>query len=179
MLSSQLNIENHCELPTSPQNLLKQLDDWQITYDLHHHRAVYTVEESQDVDAMISGTACRNMFLADKKKRMFLISLANETKVDLKKLPDVLGCGRLSFGSPDRLWRYLGVRPGSVCPFSIINDTEKQVTLILDHWMMQQERVNFHPLLNTMTVGLVPHGLTTFVKNLDHPFQIVDLSLAA
>lgn len=166
-------------LPTAPETVLEKLSDLSISYDLHHHEAVFTVAESDALDADITGTHCRNMFVRDKKKRMFLISLANETKVDLKKLQDVLNCGRLSFGSADRLWEFLGVRPGSVCPFSIINDTEHKVTLILDAWMMKQERVNFHPLLNTMTVGLAPDGLKTFADNLNHPCKIVDLSAAA
>lgn len=166
------------DLPTSPQDLMQIFDQQGIEYELHHHRAVFTVEESRDIDTQIPGTHCRNMFVRDKKENMFLISLANETKVDLKKLQDVLDCGRLSFGSPDRLWRYLGVRPGSVCPFSIVNDTDKAVTLILDGWMMEQERVNFHPLLNTMTVGMKPDFLRHFAENLEHPFQVMDLTVA-
>lgn len=164
------------DLPTSPQDLMQMFDQQGIAYTLHHHRAVFTVEESSSIDTQIPGTHCRNMFVRDKKHRMFLISLANETQVDLKKLQTVLDCGRLSFGSPARLWQYLGVRPGSVCPFSIINDTDKEVTLILDHWMMQQERVNFHPLRNTMTVGMKPDFLQHFAENIGHPFKVVDLS---
>ncbi len=167
------------DLPTAPEQLLAHFDKLSIVYDLHHHDAVFTVEESSAIDKGIEGTHCRNMFVRDKKKRMFLISLANETKVDLKKVQDLLGCGRLSFGSADRLWQYLGVRPGSVCPYSIINDTDQEVTLILDQWMMEQERVNFHPLLNTMTVGMSPASLIKFVESIKHPYQIVDLSPAA
>jgi Ala-tRNA(Pro) deacylase len=165
-------------LPTSPDALLEKLDNLGISYDLYHHEAVYTVAESEAIDAKIPGTHCRNMFLRDKKKRMFLLTLANETQVDLKQMETILNCARLSFGSPDRLWQYLGVRPGSVCPFAVINDTEQQVPLILDEWMMQQKRINFHPLLNTMTVGLAPEGLLKFVESIGHSFQICCLNKA-
>ncbi len=168
--------EEHAPLPTSPDALMQTFDQIGVSYDLYHHEAVFTVAESDKVDAKIPGTHCRNMFLRDKKKRMFLVSLANETLVDLKKLEKVLGCARLSFGSPERLWENLGVRPGSVCPYAIINDAEKNVTLILDAWMMAQERVNFHPLINTMTVNTPPQGIQTFATHLNHPFQIMDLS---
>ena len=179
MNDAQRKIEGEqAPLPTSPETLMEVFDKIGISYDLHHHEAVFTVAESEKVDAGIAGTHCRNMFLRDKKKRMFLVSLANETEVDLKKLEKVLGCGRLSFGSADRLWENLGVRPGSVCPYSIINDTAKNVTLILDAWMMDQERVNFHPLVNTMTVNTSPDELRKFAEHLEHPYQITDLSPA-
>lgn len=165
-------------LPTSPETVIELFDQLGIPYDLSHHKAVFTVAESEDVDAEIPGTHCRNMFLRDKKKKMFLLSLANETEVDMKKLPDVIGSGRLSFGSPDRLWENLGVRPGSVCPYSVINNTDKNVPLILDAWMMEQERVNFHPLINTMTIGTSPDAIIKFVEHLGHPYHILDLSPA-
>ena len=76
---------------------------------------------------------------------MFLVVAANETRIDMKKLQKVLDCGRLSFGSADRLWENLGITPGSVCPFCIANDTDKNVRIILDHDMMQSEIVNYHP----------------------------------
>ncbi len=173
-----LKQESENPLPTSPETLIKRLDELDIKYDLHHHKAVFTVEESNAIDINIPGTHCRNMFIRDKKKRMFLISLANETLVDMKKLRDVLDCGRLSFGSADRLWENLGVRPGSVCPFSIINDTDKNVTLILDQWMMGQECVNFHPLINTMTLGFAPQNLIKFAEDINHPYKVLDLSPA-
>ncbi len=165
-------------LPTSPQTLLKLFDKIGVMYNLTHHRAVFSVVESADIDAQIEGTHCRNMFLRDKKKRMFLVSLANETHVDLKKLEKLLECGRISFGSADRLWENLGVRPGSVCPYAIINNNEKTVPLILDGWMMKQDLVNFHPLVNTMTVTTAPQEIIKFLNYIEHPYQIIDLSPA-
>lgn len=110
---------------------------------------------------------------------MFLVVAQNETMIDLKKLSGLLDCGRLSFGSAERLWQYLGVRPGSVCPFSVINDKDKAVTIVLDQAMMQNQIVNYHPMENHMTVGLSPDDLVRFIKNTGHEPRIIDLSPAA
>ena len=166
------------DLPTTPEQLLTCFDEIGVSYELHHHEAVYTVAESQKLDRDIQGAHCRNLFLRDKKKKNFLIVLQNETEVDMKKLPPVIGSDRLSFGSADRLWQYLGVRPGSVCPFTIINDTEKQVKILLDKSMMAADIVNYHPLLNTMTVSLSPTNLLKFIEHCGHEPHIVDLSAA-
>ena len=168
--------ENLPDLPTSPESLMAQLESLEIDYVLHQHEAVYTVEESEKIDADIPGTHCRNPFLRDKKKKNFLVVLQNATDVDMKKLPPVIGSDRLSFGSADRLWEYLGVRPGSVCPFSIVNDTEGQVKIFLDKSMMETDLVNYHPLLNTMTVSLKPADLIKFIESTGHEAHIVDLT---
>lgn len=157
---------------------MEKLDNLSVSYELHHHRAVFTVAESEAIDAEIPGTHCRNLFLRDKKKKNYLLVLQNATDIDIKKLPDILGSGRLSFGSAERLWEYLGVRPGSVCPFSIINDTEHQVRIFLDKSMMETDIVNYHPLLNTMTVSLSPADLIKFIEDCGHEVHIVDLNEA-
>lgn len=164
------------EPPTSSDALLSYLDDLGIAYDLHHHRPVFTVEESGDLDAKIPGCHCRNLFLRDKKKKMFLVVLANETKVDLKSLQDILECGRLSFGSESRLWENLGVRPGSVCPFAMINDIDKNVTVILDRYMMEQDIVCYHPMENDKTIALAPADLLKFLDSCGHKHHILDLT---
>lgn len=166
------------DLPTSPDSLMAKLDELGIAYQLYHHEAVYTVEESQKLDDTIPGTHCRNLFLRDKKKKNFLVVLQNATDVDMKKLPPVIGSDRLSFGSADRLWEFLGVRPGSVCPFAITNDTENKVKILFDKSMMKTDIVNYHPLLNTMTVSLKPADLLKFIETTGHEAHIVDLSAA-
>ncbi|MEM6812461.1 MAG: prolyl-tRNA synthetase associated domain-containing protein [Pseudomonadota bacterium] len=165
-------------LPTSPQALLECFESLDIDYELHHHKAVFTVAESEAVDAQIPGTHCRNLFLRDKKKKNYLLVLQNETEVDIKKLPEILGSSRLSFGSADRLWEFLGVRPGSVCPFSIMNDKNNDVEIFLDQSMMETDIVNYHPMLNTMTVSIRPDDLVKFIDSVDHKAHIVDLSAA-
>lgn len=166
------------DLPTTPTALFEVFQALDIPYDLHHHKAVFTVAESSAIDTAISGTPCRNLFLRDKKKRNYLLVLQNDTDVDIKKLAPVIGSDRLSFGSADRLWEFLGVRPGSVCPFSIINDTDHQVKILLDQSMMETDIVNYHPLLNTMTVSLTPKDLIKFIESTRHEAHIVDLSQA-
>ena len=169
-------MEQGDDLPTPPAALLAQFDALGIAYQLHHHEAVFTVAESEKVDSEIPGTHCRNLFLRDKKKNNYLLVLQNETDVDMKKLPDILGASRLSFGSADRLWEFLGVRPGSVCPFSIVNDTDKAVKILLDQSMMESDIVNYHPMLNTMTVSIAPADLIKFIESTGHDAHIVDLS---
>ena len=166
------------DLPTPPDALLNTLKKMNISYDLHHHEAVYTVAQSQKVDANIPGTHCRNLFLRDRKKKNYLLVLPINVEIDLKKLPDALNSHRLSFGSDDRLWEYLGVRSGSVCPFCIVNDTENQVEIFLEKSMMAQEKVNYHPMLNTMTVSLKPDDLLKFIESTGHKAHIIDLSEA-
>jgi len=170
--------EEQQNLPTSPEMLFETFDALGISYELHHHKAVFTVAESEDVDAQIPGTHCRNLFLRDKKKNNYLLCLQNATEVDMKKLPAVMNAARFSFGSSDRLWEYLGVRPGSVCPYSIINDTNNQVEIFLDKSMMDVEIVNFHPMVNTMTVSTKPESLITFIESTGHTAHIIDLSPA-
>lgn len=173
------NIADTSDLPTSPESLMAKLESLGIEYKLHHHEAVFTVEESEKLDSEIPGTHCRNLFLRDKKKKNFLLVLQNATEVEMKKLPPVIGSDRLSFGSADRLWEFLGVRPGSVCPFAIINDTENKVKILFDKSMMETDIVNYHPLLNTMTVSLKPPDLVKFIEDCGHEAHIIDLSDAA
>jgi len=162
-------------LPTSPEELLKKLQELEIQYEYHEHEAVFTVEESSKINDAIPGTHCRNLYLRDKKKKNFLIVAANGTEVDMKRLQESLGCGRLSFGSADRLWQYLGIRPGSVCPFTVINDKEHQVQIVLDASMMKSDIVNYHPLDNRLTIGISPANLLKFLEYTGHEPLVLDL----
>ncbi len=155
-------------LPTTPQDLFEILQSLGIKYDLHHHAPTFTVEESDKLKGEIAGVHCRNLFLRDKKKQNFLVVAANETEVDMKSLQEKLDCGRLSFGSSERLWEFLGIRPGSVCPFTLINDKDHHVQLVLDAAMMRGEFVNYHPLDNAMTVTLTPQDLLKFFAHTGH-----------
>lgn len=169
---------NGADLPTTPDALMSKLKNLGIEFSVHHHKAVFTVNEAMAVERDITGAHCRNLFLRDKKKNNFLLVLRNETEVDLKKLQPLIGADKLSFGSADRLMEYLGVRPGSVCPYCIINDTGHQVKIFLEKGMMEQERVNYHPLINTMTIGCHPDDLKRFVESTGHTPHIIDLGPA-
>ena len=171
--------ENRDQAPLRPEDLLAQLDRLGMAYRLHHHDPVFTVAEGLAMERDMPGIHCRNLFLRDKRKTMFLVSAANETKIDLKKLEKLIGSDRLSFGSPERLWTHLGVRPGSVCPYAIANDAAGLVSIILDAHMMRGDIVNFHPLINTMTIGVAPDDLVTFIRSTGHEPKIIDLGPAA
>lgn len=166
-------------LPTSPEELMAKLKELGIEFDFHHHEAVFTVAEAQKVERGMKGVHCRNLFLRDKKKNNFLVVLSNETEIDMKKLAGVIGSDKLSFGSADRLWEYLGVRPGSVSPYAIVNDRNNDVKIILEKKMMEADIVNYHPLLNTMTIGTTPANLLKFIESTGHTPHILDLSAAA
>lgn len=169
-------------MQTSPrfyaQNLLDFMTNSGVLYELHTHPAIFTVEEACQIDLHIPGTHTRNLFLRDHRETMFLVTLRHNTRIDLKKLSALLGAGRLSFGSPNRLWTYLGVKPGSVTPLSILNDTDKKVKLILEQDMMDAERINFHPLDNTMTIGMAPSQLMTILEEQGIKGHILDLNPA-
>lgn len=171
------NVENFD--PVTPEAFLILLGKIGIKFELHHHKAVFSVGEADEVDAAIPGAHTRNLFLRDKKGNMFLVTLMAHTKIDLNKLAQLLGMGRISFGSPERLMTYLGVAPGSVTPFSILNDVNKKVTLVLDAEMMTQDVINFHPLINTMTVGLKPDDLLKFLEHINVSPKIIDLTPAS
>lgn len=151
----------------------------EIPYKIYDHPPIFTVAEGEHLKASIPGTHCRNLFLCDKKKTMALLTLANETKLDLKKLDSLIGMGRVSFGSADRLWRFLGIYPGAVCPFAAINDKNHDVRILLDRAMMDGDLINVHPLDNARTVSIAPNDLLKFFTHTGHQPEIIDLSAAA
>lgn len=175
-MSEEKEMPSQEPLPTSPDDLFKTLQAIDIKYEVYHHDPIFTVEEGVHLKENIAGIHCRNLFLRDKKKRMYLVVAANETKIDLKKLPALIESGRLSFGSADHLWQHLGIRPGSVCPFCLINDKDHQVKVILDKYMMAGDVVNYHPLDNAMTISLSPDDLLKFLGHTGHEPDIIDFS---
>lgn len=167
------------DLPTSPQDLYEILQSLDIAYEIYDHAPVFTVAESAQLKASIPGVHCRNLFLRDKKKKMFLVVAANETAIDLKELEKMIGSARLSFGSADRLMEHLGIYPGAVCPFTTVNDKDHQVQVVLDAHMMEADLVAYHPLDNAKTITLSPADLLKFFAHTGHEPQILDLTQAA
>jgi Ala-tRNA(Pro) deacylase len=162
-------------LPTSPQQLLRRLEALGIAYQNHEHAAVFTVEEAKALRGELTGGHIKNLFLRNKKEEMWLVVAEEDKRIDLKALGEKLGAGKLSFGSPDRLLRYLGVLPGAVTPFGIVNDTERKVKVVLDRDLMGFNPVNAHPLVNTMTTALAPGDLVRFLAAEGHEPMIIDL----
>ena len=165
-------------MPATPDDLFARLRDLGIETETHSHEAVFTVAESQFLRGTLPGGHCKSLFLRNKKGRQWLVVCEEERAIDLKALGDLIGAGRLSFGSADRLMAALGVIPGSVTPFALINDTERAVTVVLDRQMLDHDPLNYHPLVNTMTTAITPADLLTFIEACGHVPQIVDLGPA-
>jgi Ala-tRNA(Pro) deacylase len=160
----------------SPKELLDRLDALGIPSDTVEHEPVFTVAESQSVKERIPGAHSKNLFVKDKKGRFFLISAKHDTAIDLKRTHEAIGAsGRLSFGSADQLRSMLGVEPGSVTAFAVANDADGKVTMVLDANLMEHERVNFHPLVNSMTTGVSREDLVKFLRATGHDPLILKL----
>jgi len=165
-------------LPTPPEALLARLEELGIEARTVTHPPVFTVEEAKALRGELPGSHIKNLFLRNKKGRMWLVTCLEDREVDLKALGQRLEAGRFSFGSAERLMTYLGVLPGSVTPFAVINDTGKQVTMVLDTGVMDAGPVNCHPLVNTMTTAVSPEDLIRFLEAEGHPPQMLDMGAA-
>jgi Ala-tRNA(Pro) deacylase len=162
-------------MAASSDDLLALLDRLGIKAATHRHAPAFTVEEGNRVWGSIPGVHCKNLFLKDGKGRLWLVVAPAERRVDLKALPARIGAARLSFGSAALLTEVLGIEPGSVTPFAVINDAGRRVSVVLDSWMMAQPLVNYHPLRNDMTTGLSPAGLLRFFAHTGHSPLTVEL----
>ncbi|MEP3278853.1 MAG: prolyl-tRNA synthetase associated domain-containing protein [Stappiaceae bacterium] len=141
------------------------------------HQAVFTVAESSELKQAIPGGHTKNLFLKDKKGSLFLVVALCDAEIDLKKIHTRIGAqGRVSFGKADLLMEVLGVTPGSVTPFSLINDTDARVTTVLDAAMMTYDVLNYHPLLNNATTSIKREDLQTFIRDCGHEANIVAVS---
>lgn len=160
----------------TPDELLAYVAGLGIHVTVVRHRAVFSVEESAAVKDCIPGAHSKNLFLKDKKGRLFLVSARSDAKIDLKRLHEVIGAsGRLSFGTAEQLLLALGVTPGSVTAFAVFNDHAGAVTMVLDAGLMASELLNFHPLVNTMTCGIDRQDLLAFLRSTGHEPLIVAL----
>lgn len=155
--------------PRTPEDLFATLAALGIATETHRHPAVFTVAESRGVKEAISGAHSKNLFLKDKKGRLFMVTALGEAAIDLKRLHEAIGAsGRLSFASADLLRRHLGVEQGSVTPFAAINDEAGTVTVVIQDELLRHGRLNFHPLRNTMTTGISGPDLLSFLRATGH-----------
>jgi len=160
----------------SPAQLLAGLDDLGIDAKTHSHAPLMTVLDSQKLRGNIPGLHAKNLFLKDKKQQLWLVVCEESRAVDLKQLRKRIGAAGLSFGRAELLYETLGVNPGSVTPFSIINDPVQQVRVVLDIALSEAEAVNFHPLTNTQTTTLSGSGLLLFLRVHHHEPVLLDFS---
>jgi Ala-tRNA(Pro) deacylase len=163
-------------MPATPADLFAYLDRLRIAHTSVTHAPLFTVEQSQALRGQIPGGHTKNLFLRDKKGALFLVTAPEDAAIALKSLHRTLGAsGRFSFGSADLLRETLGVEPGAVTPFAAMNDTERQVTVVLDAALMAHATINCHPLVNTMTTSIAREGLVRFLEATGHPPRIAAL----
>ena len=162
--------------PATRQDLFNYFNELGIETKTHDHEAVFTVSESHKIKEDLPGGHSKNLFLKDKKGNLVLVVCLNDTDVDLKSFHKKYECGRVSFGNAELLWEHLGVTPGSVTPFALINDRQDQkVQLVLDANMMEWDLLNFHPLENTATTAIAREDLLKFFAATGHTPTILTL----
>lgn len=147
-----------------------------IAFRTHEHPAVFRVEEGHEIKAALPGAHTKNLFLKDKKGQLWLISARQDTVVPLNRLHPVIGSDRLSFGSPELMWETLGVTPGSVTAFGLINDRDHRVRFVLDRALDDADVVNFHPLTNTATTAVSRDDLHAFLAAIGVTPMVVDFA---
>ena len=145
-----------------------------VAQTTHDHPAVFRVDEGHNLKAALPGAHTKNLFLKDRKGRLWLISARQDTGIDLKRAPTAIGSDRLSFGNETLLYETLGVTPGSVTALGLINDTDHRVTFVLDQALWDADIVNFHPLTNTATTALVQSEFRRFLTLVGREPIIVD-----
>lgn len=160
--------------PLTPEELFARLDRLGIAYRTYRHPPVFTVAEAAALRGELPGGHCKSLFLKDKKGGLWLVVALEERPVDLKRLATALGAPRFSFGNPELLYAVLGVRPGSVTPFALANDTAGRVEVVLDRGMLEHDPLNYHPLENDRTTAISPADLLRFIAATGHRPRLVD-----
>lgn len=163
-------------MPAGRTELLALLETLGIETSTVEHPPLFTVEQSQALRGKIPGGHTKNLFLKDKKDKVFLVVAEEDAEIDMKSLHKRIGSARLSFGRPELLGELLGVIPGSVTPFGALNDTAAQVTVILDETLMRHEELNFHPLENTATTRIGREDFLAFLRHTGHEPAILAVS---
>ena len=161
-------------MPATPDELFAYLDRLGIAHPTVTHAPAFTVEEARAHRGQISGGHTKNLFLKDKKDALFLVVALEDAAIALKSLHRVLGAsGRFSFGSAELMRATLGVEPGAVTPFAVLNDVAARVSVVLDAAMMEHAVLNYHPLRNTMTTAIARDDLVRFLAATGHPPRIL------
>ena len=154
------------------------LDSINVSYERFDHPAVYTVSEAKKLSPEMDGASTKNLFLRDKKGiRHFLVVVPQDKQVDLKELSSILEASRLSFASPDRLNKYLGIEPGSVSILALLNDLEKTVEVFVDNELWNAEIILCHPLVNTSTLAITRDGIKQFLEKTGHNLMLVEIPI--
>ena len=159
--------------------LLRFLAEIGVEQTTHDHPAVFTVGESETIKLDLPGAHTKNLFLKDARDQLWLVSAEGHAQIDLKRLHTVIGSARLSFGKPDLMEATLGVTPGSVTAFGLVNDTDHRVRFVLDRTLAEADLVNFHPLTNTATTAVSGAGFRRFLAAVGVDPLVVDFAAMA
>ena len=162
-----------------PQDLLSYLEELGIEQRTLWHEPVFRVEEGLEIKTRLPGGHTKNLFLKDAKDQLWLVSALGETAIDLKALPRAIGSARLSFGSATLMEQVLGVTPGSVTAFALVNDTDHRVRFVADAALMAADPVNFHPLTNAATTAVSQEAFRRFLAAVGVTPLIVDFAAIA
>jgi Ala-tRNA(Pro) deacylase len=162
-------------MAATPAELFQRLDALGVAHATHRHQPLHTVAESVALRGSLPGGHCKSLFLKDRKGGLWLFVMLEDRRLDLKALADRLAAPRFSFGNPELLQDVLGVVPGSVTPFALINDRAQRVKVVLDAEMLRHDPVNFHPLINTATTAISPGDLRRFIADCGHQPRVVEL----
>lgn len=163
-------------MPASRKDLFERLAELGIETTTVEHEAVFTVAESGELERKLPGAHTKNLFLKDEKGALFLVVAMSSTRIDLKALSKTLSAGRPSFGKPELLLDVLGVPPGAVTAFSVINDQARRVSVVIDAELMKHETINCHPLENTATTNIAREELLRFIRACGHEPRVVMLA---
>ena len=150
-----------------------------IAYQRCDHPAVFTVAEVKRLVPPLDGVHTKNLFLRDKKgRRHVLVVVGSDTPVDIKALSGMLGLDHLSFGSPERLKKYLGIEPGSVSLLALLNDVNREVGVFVDRKLWSADALQCHPLVNTATLVIAREGMERFLAATGHAYRLIDVPSA-
>ncbi len=161
-------------MPATRQDLYERLAELGIACATYRHPALWTVEESKRLRGDLPGGHCKSLFLKDKRGATYLMVALEDREIDLKRLRGPIGAAPLSFGRPELLMEMLGVIPGAVTPFGLINDVNAQVRVVLDREMLERDPLNYHPLTNEATTAIAPDDLLKFIRACGHEPRILD-----
>ena len=155
--------------------LLELFRDKRLDFQIHDHQPLYTVEDSENLRGSIKGFHTKNLFLKNKKDNFFLFSCEENARVDLKRFSKSIDAKNLSFANENYLEKYLGIKPGSVSPYALLNDIENVVEFYLDEKLVKSDIINYHPLINTSTISIKTKDFINFIIENNKKINIFSL----
>ena len=144
-------------------DLIEMLNKKEVPYTKHEHEALFSVEDSKGKRGTIEGAHTKNLFLKNKKNYFCLLSCEEKSVIDLKKFSKVIGAGNLSFAKKQYLLKYMGINPGSVSPYGLLNDKNNEIVFFLESSLYKKQKINFHPLINTSTITTLTSDFIKFM----------------